>query len=135
MNQIVVYLYFIACISVASCTSSKNRLAASTNELSAARLNPFGRYDIDSGKSVELIGSAVHFGFTFTGKECKLYTNLPGANGHNYLQYTLDGEYQKRFVSTTHINPSHLRHLTVALTRFGFIKLPKRLPGRFIFKK
>lgn len=96
MNQIVVYLSFIACISVASCTSSKNRLAASTNELSAARLNPFGRYDIDSGKSVELIGSAVHFGFTFTGKECKLYTNLPGANGHNYLQYTLDGEYQKK---------------------------------------
>ena len=49
----------------------------------------------DSGH-VELIGSAVHFGFDFSGKECLVYAYINDADGHNYLQYELDGVYQKR---------------------------------------
>jgi len=45
---------------------------------------------------LELISSGVHFGFTFHGKECKLYASNFYAGGHNYLQYVLDGVYQKK---------------------------------------
>ncbi|HXB09297.1 MAG TPA: GDSL-type esterase/lipase family protein, partial [Puia sp.] len=45
---------------------------------------------------VELIGSAVHFGFQFSGAGCAVYVHLPDLGGHNYLQYELDGVYQGR---------------------------------------
>ena len=43
-----------------------------------------------------MISSAVHFGFTFEGNECSIFASIPNINGHNYLQYELDGKYQKR---------------------------------------
>src|SRR3954462_7735587 len=58
-------------------------------------LNPYGRYSIND-HNLKLISSAVHFGFTFTGKDCQLYAVINDAKGHNYLQYELDGVYQKR---------------------------------------
>jgi hypothetical protein len=59
-------------------------------------LKPYGRYFIDQQQNLELISSAVHFGFSFTGKECTVYGSINDASGHNYLQYELDGVYQKR---------------------------------------
>ncbi|WP_158267482.1 SGNH/GDSL hydrolase family protein [Adhaeribacter arboris] len=47
-------------------------------------------------QNVELISSAVHFGFSFEGEECQIYATIPNPEGHNYLQYELDGVYQKR---------------------------------------
>jgi len=66
-----------------------------TDSLPASKLLPYGRYSF-RGQELELISSAVHFGFSFKGAECTLYTSIPDVNGHNYLQYVLDGVYQKR---------------------------------------
>ena len=38
----------------------------------------------------------MHFGFQFNGETCSIYTHLHDPAAHSYLQYTLDGEYQKR---------------------------------------
>ncbi|KAA5541218.1 SGNH/GDSL hydrolase family protein [Adhaeribacter rhizoryzae] len=64
--------------------------------LPAAALQPFGRYLLNQEQKLELVSSAVHFGFSFEGTECQLFASIPNANGHNYLQYELDGVYQKR---------------------------------------
>ncbi|MES1160478.1 MAG: GDSL family lipase, partial [Bacteroidota bacterium] len=67
-----------------------------TDTLPAAALHPYGRYLLTDSQHVELISSAVHFGFRFSGKECSLYAYIRETTGHNYLQYELDGVYQKR---------------------------------------
>lgn len=71
------------------------RCTKSPDTLSATDLHPFGRALLTNGK-LELISSAVHFGFTFEGKECSVFASIPNINGHNYLQYELDGKYQRR---------------------------------------
>jgi lysophospholipase L1-like esterase len=78
-----------------SCTPAKISTRTSDN-LPAAALQPFGRYVLNTGQKLELISSAVHFGFSFEGTACRLYASIPNAGGHNYLQYELDGVYQKR---------------------------------------
>src|SRR4030095_16040998 len=70
--------------------------ATSKDTLMASSLHPYGRYSFDKKTGVELISSAVHFGFQFTGTTCSVYAYLNDHRGHNYLQYTLDGNYQKR---------------------------------------
>lgn len=64
--------------------------------LTAPELKPYGRFLINGQQELELISSAVHFGFSFEGEQCVI--NVKGADpkGHNYLQYELDGVYQKR---------------------------------------
>ncbi|WP_184542342.1 SGNH/GDSL hydrolase family protein [Mucilaginibacter sp. FT3.2] len=62
----------------------------------AENLKPLGRTIINSNGGLELITSAAHFGFSFTGTECAVYVSIAAAGQHNYLQYTLDGVYQKR---------------------------------------
>ena len=96
MQKKITWLAIIICFFVASCSSSKKNVSAKVNELPATSLQPFGRYIIDSQKSLELISSAVHFGFSFEGKDCQVFTSLPDANSHNYFQYTLDGAYQRK---------------------------------------
>ncbi|WP_375435960.1 GDSL-type esterase/lipase family protein [uncultured Hymenobacter sp.] len=70
--------------------------ATTPDTLPATVLQPFGRTVVNSQQQLELIGSAVHFGFSFEGKECQVYASVPNAEQHNYLQYELDGVYQKR---------------------------------------
>src|SRR5580765_2633009 len=70
--------------------------AASKDTLTAPSLHPYGRYSFDKKTGVELISSAVHFGFQFTGTTCSVYAFINDRRGHNYLQYTLDGNYQRR---------------------------------------
>lgn len=67
-----------------------------TDTLTANKLKPYGRYLYNSNKELELISSAVHFGVSFAGTTCKIYTSLPDEHAHSYLQYELDGVYQKR---------------------------------------
>ena len=94
---------------------------ATDDTLRAAALHPFGRFLLGDGvggaaggvgaragggstggspaagvQSIELIGSAVHFGFSFKGKEVLVFAHIDDAGGHNYLQYELDGVYQKK---------------------------------------
>ncbi len=70
--------------------------AVSKDTLTASSLHPYGRYIFDKKTGVELISSAVHFGFRFSGPSCSLFARINEPHGHNYLQYTLDGNYQKR---------------------------------------
>jgi len=64
--------------------------------LPASELFPFGRYAWNDKHDLELISSAVNFGFSFSGKECRVFAYLADTSAHNYLQYELDGVYQKR---------------------------------------
>jgi hypothetical protein len=89
------YIIFSLGLICCSCTSfGQNN--ASENVLLASSLKPYGRYLFDAQQNLELISSAVHFGFSFTGKNCSIYAFINDASGHNYLQYELDGVYQKR---------------------------------------
>lgn len=94
MNKKLLQLLLVIAIFSLSCASSNNK--ADTNGLPATALHPYGRSFIDSNKQLHLISSAVHFGFSFTGTACNIYTTLNDRNAHNYLQYELDGIYQKR---------------------------------------
>src|SRR5450631_859092 len=69
--------------------------AASKDSLSGSSLFPVGRFAVNAGH-LELISSAVHFGFQFKSTTCSLYVYISDPSAHNYLQYTLDGIYQKR---------------------------------------
>jgi lysophospholipase L1-like esterase len=68
---------------------------AGKSVLGAKELLPYGRTDLVNNQ-LELISSAVHFGFSFEGSECEIYISVPDWMDHNYLQYELDGVYQKR---------------------------------------
>jgi hypothetical protein len=83
---------FLNCLCIFSFSSS----AAPGDTLKAVSLHPYGRYILNANGSLELISSAVHFGFRFNGATCSIYANVPGSGFHNYLQYTLDGVYKKR---------------------------------------
>ena len=72
--------------------SSSVTLAA-RDTLSASALFPYGRYAMNAGSGLELISSAVHFGFHFTGTDCSIFAAISDPAGHNYLQYTVDGIY------------------------------------------
>lgn len=89
--------YFIIFISFfcLACSSSA-RLSTTEDTLLAKDLKPFGRTILNSNQHLELISSAVHFGFTFTGTNCKVFAAPSYSGAHNYLQYELDGVYQKK---------------------------------------
>ena len=93
------FLSISFCCFCLSCASSKN-IADKTDTLPATALQPFGRYVLNQAQSLELVSSAVHFGFSFTGPECQIFASIPNTNGHNYLQYELDGVYQQRIKIT-----------------------------------
>jgi len=67
-----------------------------TDTLHAVALKPFGRTVLNAAKKLELISSAAHFGFKFSGDSCVIFAGVPDAWAHNYLQYEIDGVYQKR---------------------------------------
>ncbi len=64
--------------------------------LPARALLPYGRTWLNPQQQLELISSAAHVGFSFEGTECQMFVTLPNGQDHNYLQYELDGVYQKR---------------------------------------
>jgi lysophospholipase L1-like esterase len=86
-------LILLSFIIIFSCYTSNPQ---KENELLASDLKPLGRVVINSEKELELITSAAHFGFSFNGKNCQIYAAAKYKGEHNYLQYELDGKYQKR---------------------------------------
>lgn len=88
---------------------------AQTNSLTASQLKPFGRFAQDPQFGLELISSAVHFGIAFQGDSCSIEASIPDADGHNYLQYELDGQYQKRLL----VSGASKKMLTVHATKSG----------------
>lgn len=79
---------------LAGCAGSR-KTSIEANHLSAASLQPFGRTSQDS-LYLSLVSSASGFGFRFDGTECSITASVPVYLDHNYLQYELDGVYQKR---------------------------------------
>jgi len=69
---------------------------ANIDTLLASQLKPLGRSLINSSNKLEMISSAVHFGYKFRGKSCTIYASLKEEWEHNYIQYEIDGKYQKR---------------------------------------
>ncbi len=87
------FICFCICL---FCFDISISFATSRDTLSASSIHPYGRYLKNGHGEIELISSAVYFGFRFKGTTCSLYAYITDAGGHNYLQYTLDGVYQKR---------------------------------------
>lgn len=87
-------LFFTACTTVQVSKTNKE------NILTATELQPFGRYFFDAQNNLELISSAAHFGFSFKGATCSIFTFINDANSHSYLQYELDGVYKGRLKVT-----------------------------------
>jgi len=83
---------FVSCF----CFFSFSSIAASKDTLKAGSLQPYGRYFQSSNGNLELISSAVHFGFRFTGPDCSIFAALSDPTAHNYIQYTVDGIYFRR---------------------------------------
>lgn len=95
------------CVVLLGCTASK-KTAGTGDALFAHDLHPYGRYALTNDR-LELISSAVHFGFSFEGSECEIFASLPDGMDHNYLQYELDGVYQKRIkISKETVQPVRL---------------------------
>ncbi|MGB8194190.1 MAG: GDSL-type esterase/lipase family protein [Chitinophagaceae bacterium] len=86
---LIAFYLFVSC-------SSPRAGSAPALRLPATALKPFGRAIINQSKELELISSAAHFGFMFEGRECSIAVSIPSWLDHNYLQYELDGQYQKR---------------------------------------
>lgn len=91
-----IFLHFVVISCLVGVSASFAKRTDSPDILPASALHPYGRYLFTDSQHVELISSAVHFGFHFTGNSCSLYAYIKDAAGHNYLQYELDGVYQKR---------------------------------------
>lgn len=85
-NRAVVAAVLCLCFSFSAVAAGDSLLATS--------LSIYGR-GLPQGDRVELIGSAAHVGFSFTGKECSVEVFV-SSGGSGYLQYDLDGVYQKR---------------------------------------
>ena len=86
-------LLFLFVLSL-GCSTTKSG-TRSSGSLPATALKPFGRTLINN-QNLELISSASLVGFRFDGTECQVFVSVPQWLDHNYLQYELDGVYQKR---------------------------------------
>ena len=82
-------------------------IAASKDTLKAASIRPYGRYIQNSNGNLELISSAVYFGFRFTGPYCSILASLSDPAAHNYLQFTVDGIYFRRMKVSGNLSRSY----------------------------
>lgn len=98
LNSLQTYLLIgFSCLSLGF---SLHHPAPAIDVLPATALKPYGRTLVNQEQQLELISSAAHFGFRFEGTSCQLAVSLPNGQDHNYLQYELDGVYQKRIKVT-----------------------------------
>ncbi len=114
----MMYNYRILLLLVAlvlSGCSAMRRAGSTSNVLAASALHPYGRTITTEQGGLELISSAAHVGFSFTGKECIIHASINNSSGHNYLQYELDGVYQKRI----RINGSNNQPITITANDEG----------------
>src|SRR6476469_6647899 len=114
MKYKLIHSAFILSLLCSDCSLQK-KAAAGNNDLPASSLIPFGRYAWNEKKDLELISSAINFGFSFSGTECKVFAYLDDTTAHNYLQYELDGVYQKRI----RIVGNERRPLVITASREG----------------
>lgn len=110
-----IYTVLTISILLSGCAAAHRNEAANETVLPAAALQPYGRYAINQQQNVELLSSASHFGISFTGKECIIYAGINDAGEHNYLQYELDGVYQKRL----RVNGGAIQPITITAAKDG----------------
>jgi hypothetical protein len=77
------------------CGSTSGIATSSKTAIAGNELKVMGRFFVTDHR-VELISSGAHFGVTFEGSTCTIVTSLGSGQDHNYIQYELDGVYQKR---------------------------------------
>lgn len=107
-----------------------------TDTLAASKLKPYGRYQFNNRQQLELISSAVHFGVSFEGTKCALYVSLPNQNEHNYLQYELDGVYQKRIrVEGNSLTPIIIKATGAGQHKLWIYKATEAHTGAIIISK
>ncbi|MBS1747248.1 MAG: GDSL family lipase [Bacteroidetes bacterium] len=94
------YLLSLSLLFFAACTTTHTNNTNNENVLTATELQPYGRFFINAQNNLELISSAAHFGFSFKGTTCSIYTFINDVNSHSYLQYELDGVYKGRLKVT-----------------------------------
>ena len=66
----------IALILIIRCSSTHPR-GTHLNLLEANNLKPVGRFLFKKNNQLELIGTAVHFGFRFSGNNCTIIASIP----------------------------------------------------------
>ena len=91
-SNVVLFVGFV----LVGCRAPRAVLAPKADTLAAADLLPYGRTMTTEGQGLELISSAAHFSFSFEGTSCWVSAGVRDTGAHNYLQYELDGVYQKR---------------------------------------
>lgn len=107
IRNLAVFLFTIVIFT--HCSSTKHATVVGNAEsLYANALQPYGRTRLTTDDRLELISSAVHFSVRFNDTACTIYTALPSGMDHNYLQYELDGVYQKRLRVTQGNTPLHI---------------------------
>jgi lysophospholipase L1-like esterase len=112
--------------------NTKNKV----DTISAVNLQPIGRTLINSQHNLALITSGAHFGFSFKGNECAIYVSIADAGGHNYLQYELDGTYQKRIrVDGNLKGPIIIKANGAGIHRIWIYKATEATSGALIFSK
>lgn len=105
-RNLIAFVFAFACF--VHCTPAKKASTTSTENLTATALQPYGRTRLTTDGGLELISSAVHFSFRFNDTACDVYASLPSGLDHNYLQYELDGAYQKRLRVAQGSTPLHI---------------------------
>ena len=88
------FIFLIYALFVLDFASTKS-IKVFEDSLDARDLQPVGRSRVTRDQ-LELISSGVYFGFSFKGKQCRIFASIPASLDHNYLQFELDGVYQKR---------------------------------------
>lgn len=110
-----IYFLLFACLVFFSWPAFAKNNTNTKDTLYAAALKPYGRFELTKQNDLELITSAVHFVFSFNGKSCTMYAYINDEKGHNYLQYELDGAYQKRIK----INGGSVQPITLTANKDG----------------
>lgn len=104
--------------------------------LYATQLKPYGRTWLNKHKELELISSAVHFGFKFEGNQCKIFASLKDHGAHNYIQYELDGVYQKRIrINGNSIEPTVIKTSGKGIHTIWIYKATEAHTGPIIISK
>lgn len=96
MTKLNLNVFILLILFNMGCSNSLKTSKTESKTLSALELKPYGRFQLNQQQELELISSAVHFGVSFEGETCVLNVKGDHPKGHNYLQYELDGVYQKR---------------------------------------
>jgi Carbohydrate esterase 2 N-terminal/GDSL-like Lipase/Acylhydrolase family len=116
------------------CSGPRQAMPVS-NPLEAKDLFPVGRTLLHDQEGLELIGSAAHFSFSFSGKSCQIFVSETGQD-HNYIQYELDGVYQKRLrVSRSETGPLLIEAPTDGIHRVQVFKATEAQTGPIFIQK